>query len=141
MKWSKSDQKHASSHFIPLVNMPELVLCPLKAYACMVTLIPALLSEPTFGLPHKGKLRPLSKSQIDRKFQGLIKSSGLDRSRLSFHSLRRGCASLASLAGCSDSDICTVGNWKSGCYRKYTGIHLPPDSLVRVSQRIASVCL
>ena len=80
----------------------------------MVTLIPALPSETVFGLPHKGKLRPFSKSQIDRKFQGLIKSSGLESSRLSFHSLRWDCASLASLAGCSDSDICTVGDWKSG---------------------------
>ena len=80
--------------------MPESVLCPVKAYARMVTLIPALPSEPAFGLPHKGKLRPFSKSQIDRKLQGLIKSSGLSSSRLSFHSLGRVCASLASLAGC-----------------------------------------
>ena len=54
MKQSKSDQKHASSHFVSLVNMPESVLCPVKAYAHIVTLMPALPSEPAFGLPHKG---------------------------------------------------------------------------------------
>ena len=74
VKWSKSDQKHASFHFIALLNIPESVLCPVKTYAGMVTLIPALPSEPAFGFPNKSKLRPFSKSQIDRKSQGLIKS-------------------------------------------------------------------
>ena len=74
VKWNKSDQKHASSHFIALLNIPESVLCPIKAYADMVTLIPALPSEPAFGLPNKSKLRPFLKSQIHRKSQGLIKS-------------------------------------------------------------------
>ena len=138
VKWSKSEQKHTSCRFIPIARMPQSALCPVNAYSRMVSLVPALPDEPAFGLLHRGKLRPFSLKVIDKKFQALLSACDLDIGRYSFHSLRRGSASLASAAGCSDSDICCMGNWRPDCYKNY--IHLPSEVLLRVTKRMAAFC-
>ena len=138
VKWSKSEQKHISYRYIPISRMPDTPLCPVLAYFRMVSLMPALPDEPAFGVPYKGKIKPFSKKVIDAKFKAVLEACELDSGKLSFHSLRRGSASLASAAGCSDSDICCLGNWKSDCYKRY--IHLPTEVLLRVTQKMANLC-
>lgn len=83
-------------------------------------------------------MRPLSRKIIDAKFKALLSACELDSGVFSFHSLCRGSASLASASGCSDSDICCMGSWKSDCYQKY--IHLPTELLLRVTQKMAELC-
>ena len=138
LKWSKTEQKHISYRYVPITRMPQTVLCPVKAYSRMVSLVPALPDEPAFGIPHKGKVRPFSRKMIDNKFKALLSACELVSDKYSFHSLRHGSASLASASGCSDSDICCMGNWKSDCYKNY--VHLPTEVLLRVTKKMAEFC-
>lgn len=120
VKWSKTNQHHSYLHSIPLSCLPVASLCPVLAYSHMLQLLPALPDDPAFGLPSKSELiSPLTKSDIDSMFRKVVLQCGLNPLNYSFHSLRRGGASLASAAGCSDSDICAIGNWASSCYRGY----------------------
>ena len=128
--------------FVPrkiLLARISSVLCPVSAYSHMVSLLPALPGEPAFGLPStSGKITPFSKSDIDKMLKDLVIQCGLSPSNYSFHGLRRGGATVASVSGCSDSDICMIGGWASSCYRGY--ICPPVDSLYRVSQNIGDFC-
>ena len=138
IKWSKTNQKHDKFQEIPLARISS-VLCPVSAYSHMVSLLPALPGEPAFGLPStSGKITPFSKSDIDKMLKDLVIQCGLSPSNYSFHGLRRGGATVASVSGCSDSDICMIGGWASSCYRGY--ICPPVDSLYRVSQNIGDFC-
>ena len=72
--------------------MPDTPLCPVLAYSRMISLTPALPGEPAFGVPYKG----FSKKAIYAKFKAVLEACRLDSGKLSFHSLRRESASLAS---------------------------------------------
>ena len=138
IKWSKTNQKHDRIHEIPLARIPS-VLCPVDAYAHMVSLLPALPHEPAFGLPSSsGKISPFSKADIDKILRSLVVQCGLSPFNYSFHGLRRGGATVASVSGCSDSEICLMGGWASSCYKGY--ICPPLESLYRVSKSIGEFC-
>lgn len=139
VKWSKTKQKHDDIHYIPLARFPISSLCPVSAYAHMVELIPALPDDPAFGfLSPSGNFTAFSKADIDKMLRILVLRCGLNPLNYSFHSLRRGGATLASVAGCSDSEICSIGDWASSCYRGY--ICPPLDSLYRVSEVMGTFC-
>ena len=83
----------------------------------MVNLLPALPHDPAFGFPSTpGKIAPFSKSDIDKMAKNLVLQCGLSPSNFTFHGMCRGGAPVASVAGCSDSDICMIGGWASSCY-------------------------
>ena len=130
VKWGKTFQKHDRIRFVPLARLNSS-LCPVLAFSRMLIILPALPSSPAFALPTKSGLSPLTSSWIGRKLHSVLLKLDLDSHKFSFHSLRRGGATLASLAGCSDSDICSVGLWASEVYRDY--IQLPPKALFRVT--------
>lgn len=140
IQWSKTNQKHQRIHEIPLKRTSDFVLCPVTAYARMVTLVPASPNDPAFCLSDRtGKIRAFSKSEIDNIFRNLIIHSNMDPANYTFHSLRRGGATCAAAAGCSDSEICTIGNWVSSCYRGY--IRMTPQQMYKVSSQMAQFCI
>ncbi|CAG2201509.1 unnamed protein product [Mytilus edulis] len=139
IQWSKTSQKHKNIHHIPLKRVEDCVLCPLLAYSRMVTMLPALPGEPAFGLSDsKGKICAFSKSDIDKIVHKLLVRCGMDTSQYSFHSFRRGGATCASAAGCTDSEICTIGNWASSCYKGY--IKHSTDKLYYISSNMGLFC-
>lgn len=77
-------EKHASCRFIPIARMLRSALCPVNAYSPMVSLVPALPSEPAFANPHKGKLRPFSCKEIDYTFRAVLSACDLDAKRIVF---------------------------------------------------------
>ncbi|VDI01313.1 Hypothetical predicted protein [Mytilus galloprovincialis] len=139
IQWSKTSQKHKNIHQIPLKRIEDCVLCPVLAYSRMVSMLPALPGEPAFGLSDsKGKICAFSKSDIDKILHKLLVRCGMDTSQYSFHSLRRGGATCASAAGCTDSEICTIGNWASSCYKGY--IKHSTDKLYYISSKMGLFC-
>ena len=105
----------------------------------MVKLIPALPQEPAFGLPSTKKdICAFSKSDIDKMIKDVLAQCYLDTDQYSFHSLRRGGATCASAAGCSDNEICTIGNWTSSCYIGYI-LHLT-HKLYYISEKVGQFC-
>ena len=139
IQWSKTRQKHNKIHQIPLKRIEDCVLCPVLAYSRMVKLIPALPQEPAFGLPSTKKdICAFSKSDIDKMIKDVLAQCHLDTDQYSFHSLRRGGGTCASAAGCSDNEICTIGNWTSSCYRGYI-LH-PSHKLYYISEKVVQFC-
>jgi len=135
IKWSKTMQKHNIIHQVPLIRKSGSVLCPVTAYSHMLNLIPAKASDPAFGLPNsKGSIVPFSKLEIDRLLRDLFIKCQIPIEKFSFHSLRRGGATLAASAGCTDSEICSIGHWVSSCYRGYIA-HFPA-TLFSVSDKM-----
>lgn len=135
IQWSKTNQKHNKIHQIPLKRVETSILCPVLAYSRMVKLLPALPSEPAFGfIGSDGIIHAFSKADLGKLLHNLLVRCGINTSQFSFHSLRRGGATCASAAGCSDSEICTIGNWASTCYRGY--IKHPTDKLYYISQKM-----
>lgn len=139
IQWSKTIQKHNEIHQIPLKRIDDCVLCPVLAYSLMVKKMPALPHEPAFGLPNnKGKICAFSKTDIDKMLDDILVRCNMDTHQYSFHSLRRGGATCASSAGCTDSEICTIGNWVSSCYRGY--IKHSTDKLYYISEKVGQYC-
>lgn len=138
VQWSKTQQKHNYIHEIPISSMTHSVLCPVTAYTHMINLIPGKSTDPAFGIPNQlGEIIPLSKSDIDRMLKLVLEKCGIDTNKYSFHSLRRGGASLASAVGATDSQICAIGHWVSSCYRGY--ISHSPSNLYQVSSKMLEV--
>ena len=139
IKWSKTRQRHNQLHIIPLSRLPIASLCPVTAYSHMLEVLPALPDEPAFGFRTKSNsLSPFSKSDIDNMIRKVVVRCSLNPQNYSFHGLRRGGASLASAAGCSDSDICAIGDWASSCYKGYIMPELV--HLYRVSEAMGAFC-
>ncbi|XP_070571119.1 uncharacterized protein [Ptychodera flava] len=135
--WSKTRQKHDFKHTIPLALRPNCAVCPVLAYCNMLKLIPAPPSSPAFVLRHHGALRPLTQTQLTSRFQVLITKIGLNPLDYSFHSLRRGGATTASLAGVSDSLIRLQGDWRSMVYKDY--IAVPATERFHITESMGSL--
>jgi hypothetical protein len=55
----------------------------------------------------------LSYSTFQSSFKDLIRVAGLNPSRFSTHSAKRGSATAAVEAGCSDAEVTSLGRWRS----------------------------
>ena len=95
--WSKTIQCGERTLYIPLVEIPNSSLCPVKAYINMITLIPAENESPAFCIL-KGKLLvPVTYYLFQNVLRKLIKEIGEDPKQYSSHSFRRGGATWAFL--------------------------------------------
>lgn len=136
--WSKTIQCHERVLTIPLTAIPSSTLCPVAAYSRMVRLIPAEKHQPAFLLPQpNGTLAPLTQGQLATRFQELISAVGLNTKLYSLHSLRRGGATFARLAGVSTDLIKMHGDWKSNCYELY--IKIPLSQRLSLTQDMAKL--
>jgi hypothetical protein len=66
--------------------------------------------------PEGGNLRPqlaISYSALHSSCKDLIEAVGLDPSKYSTHSAKRGLATAAVVAGCTDAEVTALGRWKS----------------------------
>jgi hypothetical protein len=63
-----------------------------------------------------GKFRarlPISYSALHASCKDLIEAVGLDPSKYSTHSAKRGSATAAVVAGCTDAEVTALGRWRS----------------------------
>jgi hypothetical protein len=56
---------------------------------------------------------PISYSALHSSCKNLIERVGLDPSKYSTHSVKRGSATAAVVAGCTDAEVTALGRWKS----------------------------
>ena len=117
--WSKTIQFGERSLIIPLVEISDSPLCPVKAYLNMTSLVPASDSSPAFCLQKRGKLYPVTYRQMQRVLKALVKNLGLDPSNYSSHSFRRGGATWAFSSEVPSELIQLYGDWRSDAYKKY----------------------
>ena len=122
-KWAKTITQGERIHRVPLSALPNSLLCPVAAYSRMVNLIPALPQDPAFLVPDAGgnSLSPLTYSQHNTRLKHLVEACEVNPSNFSTHSLRRGGATTAIMAGVPLATVKAIGDWakESTCVSRY----------------------
>lgn len=119
LSWSKTRQGHDYIHELPICRSSEPLLCPVRAYCNFISLVPGSGDDPVFCVPVKGKLEPVSKHSLQKRFRDMLILIDLDPASYSFHSLRHGGATLAAQAEVPEVLLKHHGDWRSDCYQTY----------------------
>jgi len=135
--WSKTNQFGRRTHIVPLVPIPNSVLCPVIAYHRMIERVPAQPSDPLFMLRVKRKSsKPVTYFQFQSFFKQLISLIGLNSSDFSTHSFRRGGATWAFHNNVPGELIQNHGDWASSAYLLYLDLSL--EKKLDVSKAMSS---
>jgi len=117
---SKVNQFGARYHWVPLVAIPGSPLCPVTAVLAALALCPDLPDNaPMFMWTVGSGVRPMTHSNFVGEFKRLVKYVGLDWTKYSGHSFRRGGATYAFNLGVNPELIQYVGDWASDAYKRY----------------------
>jgi hypothetical protein len=122
---------------IPFVSCEDSTLCPVLNLLIHLTQSPLSPSYPLFSYVSAGKVFGYNHSSFVDKLRAIIKGLGIDSSRFSGHSFRRGGCTLCFQAGLSLLEIKRRGDWKSQAFERY--IHIPSESIFK-SACILSAC-
>ena len=118
--WSKTNQFGSRVHKVPLVAIPNSVLCPVQALVNMLSLVPAGPEQALFLVPaSKSKLIPVTYLNFQSFLKSLVKLVGLNPSDFSTHSFRRGGATHAFASSVPSELIKSHGDWSSDAYLVY----------------------
>ena len=139
VKWSKTIQFGERVLRIPIVSIPNSILCPVAAYKNMISAIPASHSAPAFCKILGDKRVPITYLEFQNKLKYLIGCTGRNPASYSTHSFRRGGASLAFKSDVPSELIQMHGDWRSDAYKKYLEFTLEQKLLV--SKKIRELIL
>lgn len=131
---SKTLQVYDDPVTLALPSIPGCPACPTSAWDLYTSYTPGAPTDPAFVTPDG---LPLTNGPIVKAMRDCATKRGWDPARrLSMHSLRRGGARGAKLAGASDLDIASHGTWKSDKgYRAY----VPNSSSITTSDKLSSL--
>ena len=115
MRWTKTIQKGERILEIPLVKIPDSILCPVRAYKAICKAIPAAADAPLFIMPQN---RTVNYSMYQSKLKEYIQKIGKDPNIFSSHSFRRGFDTLLFRAKVPADKIQLMGDWRSDAYKK-----------------------
>jgi hypothetical protein len=121
LRYSKTDQVGRAT-VITICQYGDTMLCPVQALVDFKGIRP-----PTVGplFMHFGG-DPLSSYQFGYILKEAVKAIGLSPQSFSSHSFRIGAATSASICGCTDDQIKSMGRWKSSAFKLY----IRPDHLI-----------
>ena len=143
LKWTKTLQPAMSPVHIPLPAIQGSSLCPLRAYRAMLHSVPSPSPRaPLLLLPSEsGVLTVVTIHQLTTGFNTLCSRLHLPPHKYTFHSLRRGGATLAYQAGVPLPLIKTHGTWSSDAVYSYIQPSANTTSTVPrlLSQAVTSV--
>jgi len=138
VRWSKTIQLGERHVYIPLVAIPQSILCPVRAINQAFFLTPqALSSHQAFCF--KSPTRTVSVFTYKRFMELLhifISEIGLSPRDYGTHSFRRGGASFALDSGIPLDTIALMGDWKSDAMYLY--LHMPLSQRLSAQRTIAS---
>ena len=115
-RWSKTIQFGERILQTPLVKIPGSVLCPVKAFTNMYSLVDIQEDDPLFTLPNK---KCIFCKDFQSKLRHLIKAIGLNPDEFSSHGFRRGGCTYAFKSGVPADLVQLHGDWHSDAYKKY----------------------
>ena len=107
--------------------------CPVRALDAMLK--DRDLSKPDAPLFSVDGTTPLTRTQLLKGMKILLDKAGLEPSRYSGHSLRKGGAQTLYEAGIPDSQIMILGRWRSACFKLY--VALTDDIRSLISSKMA----
>lgn len=134
-RWSKTNQFGGKVLLVPVLAVPNSVLCPVRAYRRMVQLVPTRGDGPAFMLNVNNVGHPVSYYVLQKFIKKSVARLGLDPALFSSHSLRRAGASWAFKAQVPGELIQTHGDWASQAYLRYLEFSLPERC--QVAQRMS----
>ena len=124
-------------HSPPVVRLPPgHPLCPVQPYEHHLRCHPAPSSSPAFFKSFDGDIKPITYDVLGTKLRCVLASAGLDPSKYSTHSLRRGGASYAFKCGAPVELISLQGDWSSDAVLIY--VAQPLERRLSVARLIAS---
>lgn len=115
MKTSKTDQ-FGKGYTLVIGEQLDVSVCPVRALRSYLDIRSFVSSGPLF-CHFDGK--PLSGYQFSAVLKKSLCILGFDTTNYKSHSFRIGMATTLSLEGFSDSQIMSMGRWKSDCFKKY----------------------
>ena len=118
VKWSKTIQITSSAKLIhiPILNND---ICPVRALRHLMALVPTATNSPLFQYKTAIGWQPLTDSRVRAHLASILKSLGLDRSFISFHTFRRSGATFAFNNNVPLQQIKQHGTWTSDCVWRY----------------------
>lgn len=138
--WSKTIQYMQRSLLVPLPHIPKSPFCPSCILRLVFMLNPTNLpSCPAFMYILDSKNHILSYATFLQMLKSCLSQIGLDPSKYSGHSFRRGGASFALQCGLPPDLIKSQGDWKSDAYQSYLDPSL--SFRVQVAERLGSEML
>ena len=114
---------------------PDSILCPVRAYKRMLEAIPAPKDSSAFVIPVNRRLTDFTYSRFQKCLKSLITLTGRNPRLYSSHSMRRGGATSAFMAGVPTKVIQTQGDWASDSYLRY--IKLPASERLELAEKLA----
>jgi len=94
-------------------------LCPVVALGVALASSPSQLPSDPALLESFSPPTVLTRATFDNKLAAVLRACGLDVSKYSGHSLRRGGATFALAAGVPGELIQAQGDWKTDAYKRY----------------------
>lgn len=130
VRHSKTIQLRERTLQVPLLKLPSSDICPVKALLRAFLLTSGSDSKgPAFTIPSlastgTGGYTPFSPARFTSRLKSSVKSLGLDDSKYSGHSFRRGAATWAFSMGVPSDVIQLLGDWRSDAYKAYLDLGL-----------------
>ncbi len=122
--WTKTIQFVERKLLVPVVSIPDSILCPIRAFKYMCQLVPAQNSSPAFVCPSSSGLAPVTYHQYQRFIRQMMKKINLEPNSFSSHSFRCGGATWAFSSHVPGELVRVHGDWKSEAYLKYLDLSL-----------------
>jgi hypothetical protein len=127
---SKTDP-FATGVDIHLSKSPIPSICPVRALKHLFKHFPAPPDAPLFS---RSLEQPFSRTHFVNHIKSLLLQAGMDPSKYSGHSLRKGAAVSAKAAGISRDEIKLLGRWKSDAVDTYINELSKPDHKAKMLQ-------
>jgi hypothetical protein len=132
VRFSKTNQYGERVHRIPVAGAKGSALDPVDLWRRYITAVPADQSDPAFCHQQGQDNMPLTHSSLVSGIKLLVSLIGVDDSKVSGHSLRRGGATYAFRCGVPGLAIKSQGDWQSDCWMRYC--ELGPSDQLGVTQ-------
>ena len=133
IKWSKTIQAAERRLVVPVVTVPNSVLCPRAALINLCRVSPAGARDPAFLVVTPAGQLIITHKIFTTELRRLLRLAGHRPDRYSGHSFRRGGASFALRAGVPGELIKQHGDWRSNAYLQYLSLSTSDKSRVTAS--------
>ena len=119
LPWSKTLQNKDNLFLLPVADVQNCILRPVKLYREFVTCFPMHPNMPAFSMIHNGKLFVLTQGMYSNFLKKFLQKIGVPPDNYGSHSVRRGAASFMFLSQVPISLLKQHGTWRSQAYTRY----------------------
>ena len=131
IKWSKTIQFRQRILEIPVFAIPGSILCPVRAVRRVLKISKASSRGPLLAISNS---KMFTYGMLQRKLKEVINRIGLDKTKYSSHSMRRGAVLWAQKNSVPEPMIKLFGDWSSDCYKRY--LQFPEETRVAVGRKM-----